>query len=286
MGIARTVGHILTSPALALLSARCIVWCQAPETATLPGERLVFVSDRDGNDEIYVMNADGTGQTRLTHNQVPDKTPTWSPDGTRIAFVRELCRGPDPSEEVPPLGNHEVYVINADGTGETRLTDNSDEVVEGPLGPLDFLGPPLVWNWFPAWSPDGTRIAFSSNRDHDSDIYVMRADGSQQTRLTYSPANDQVPKWSPDGALIVFVRMEDDLPLYVMNADGTGEKRLTTDEAIALTRTWSLPKTAFTDDAGGDEEVCLMNADGTGKRRLTNNEAADTSPEWWAPPAP
>ena len=129
--------------------------------------RIAFTSKRDGNYEIYVMNADGSGQTNLTNNLAGDRCPAWSPDGKRIAF--DSARG----------DNWEVYVMNADGSGQTRLTNNSAD------------------DHRPAWSPDGKRIAFSSDRDGNWEIYVMNADGSSQTRLTNNLDSDWDPAWSP-----------------------------------------------------------------------------------------
>ena len=133
-----------------------------------PG-RIAFDSDRDGNFEVYVMNTDGSGLTRLTSNPAGDGSPAWSPDGTRIAFVSDRD------------GNFEVYVMNADGSGLTRLTDDpaSDDS--------------------PAWSPDGSRIAFHSDRDGNSEVYVMNADGTGLTRLTNNLNRDGFwgIAWSP-----------------------------------------------------------------------------------------
>jgi len=107
--------------------------------------RIAFNSNRDGNWEIYVMNGDGTGQTRLTNNPAEDFSPAWSPDGLRIAFSSKRD------------GNPEIYIMNADGTGQTRLTNSPANDVH------------------PTWSPDGTRIAFETDRDGNSEIYVMNA---------------------------------------------------------------------------------------------------------------
>ena len=160
------------------------------------------------------MDADGSGVTRLIDDDAyDDLSPDWSPDGQRIAFYRRdaLESGGD--------GDADIYVMNADGSEVTRLTDNN------------------AADYFPAWSPDGRRIAFSSDRDGDyrdgnRDIYVMNADGSGVTRLTDDDARDDDPAWSPDGQRIAFrYDREGNADIYVMNADGSEVTRLTDNDA-------------------------------------------------------
>ena len=220
--------------------------------------RIVFQSNRDGDFEIYVMNADGSGQTRLTDNEASDGFPSWSPDERRIVFQSHRD------------GDSEIYVMNADGSGLTRLTDNE------------------AWDWVPSWSPDGRRIAFMSG----GEIYVMNADGSGQTRLTDNEASDGSPSWSPDGRRIVFSSNRDDPDpddddrisnIYAMNADGSGQTRLTYNEGWDGAPSWSPDgrRIAFQSDRdGGDSEIYVMNADGSGVRRLTDNDARDSAPSW------
>ena len=215
--------------------------------------RIVFASNRDGNDEIYVMNPDGSGQTRLTDNSAADGSPSWSPDGHRIVFHS----GRD--------GNADIYVMNADGSGQTRLTDN--RAADGS----------------PSWSPDGHRIAFTSTRDENYNIYVMNADGSDQTRLTNNPAWDFSPSWSPDGRRIAFTSNRDEnYNIYVMNADGSDQTRLTNNPAWDFSPSWSPDgrRIAFISTRDGNPEIYVMNADGSDQMRLTDNPASDSRPSW------
>ena len=217
------------------------------------GARIAFDSDRDGDGEIYVMNADGTGVVNLTNNSAFDGLPTWSSDGTKVAFVS----GRDP-------GNPEIYAMNADGTGAVNLTNDG------------------WWDSEPAWSPDGSKIAFRSSRDGNSEIYVMNADGSGVTRLTNNSATDGQPAWSPDGARISFWSTRDGgNEVFVMNADGTGVTNLT-NNSDGGGSAWSPDGTriAFSSNRDGNGEIYVMNADGTGARNLTNNSAADYEPTW------
>jgi len=144
------------------------------------------------------MNPDGSARTRLTNTPGTDTWAAWSPDGTKIAFASSRS------------GNNEIYVMNADGTGQTRVTDTP------PLDPQDpsFTGGPR-------WSPDGTKIAFTTNKDFNYEIYVMNANGTGQTRLTNLATDDESPDWSPDGSRLAFVSdREGGHQVWVMNADG------------------------------------------------------------------
>ena len=221
-------------------------------TPTPPLEgRIAFYSDRDGNFEIYAMNADGV--KRLTNNSAYDSSPSWSPDGRRIAFHSNKD------------GNWEIYAMNADGSGVERLTND------------------LANDGAPSWSPDGRRIAFHSYRDGNWEIYAMNADGSGVKRLTNNHAGDRVPSWSPDGRRIAFTSSRDKIrEIYAMNADGSGVARLANKSAYDGFPSWSSDgrRIAFTSRRDGNSEIYAMNADGSGVVRLTNNSAYDGSPSW------
>jgi Tol biopolymer transport system component len=232
------------------------------------GSRIAFVSYRDGNGEIYVMNADGSGQTNLTNNPWDDQDPTWSPDGSKIAFDSRLDDKMD------------IYLMNADGTGQTNLTNS-------PGLDLD-----------PHWSPDGSKIAFVSDRDGNNEIYVMNADGTGQTNLTNNPGsypfaggNDYSPGWSPDMSKIAFVSDRDvNTQIYVTNVDGTGQINVSKNAASDGSPRFSPDGSKMVFECGGDAnaDVCVMNADGSGRTNLTNNPSSGQGTAWeddpvWSP---
>jgi len=212
------------------------------------GTRIAFRTQRDGNDEIYVMNADGTCQINLTNQPADDWSPAWSPDGTKIAYAHFFDGNP----------YSDIAVINIDGSGLKRLTTSSGE--------------------YPAWSPDGTRIAFASPRAGNYDIYVMNADGSAQTQLTNDPAYEMSPVWSPDGTQIAFDTQSDLWPpkeigigpefeIHVINADGTDNTRLTNNTDEDRFPTWAPnPRIVFARNGS----LFIMNADGSDQTLLFN----------------
>lgn len=216
-------------------------WFLVPPQRSLwspDGDQLAVMSGHDDEDfDIYVVNADGSGLTRLTDNPAYDWLPAWSPDSQRIALYSR--RDGD---------FHDVYVMNADGSGQTHLAKGITN------DNLFFLSPP-------AWSPDGRQIAFVSDRDGKFDIYVMNADRSNQTRLTHNPAIDEYLTWSPDGRQIAFTSRpdEDTFAIYVINADDSGLTRLTHDTDTSLFPVWSpLSPTATPASAMGSVQGVLI----------------------------
>jgi serine/threonine protein kinase/Tol biopolymer transport system component len=176
------------------------------------GSKIVWTTDRHGNDELYIMNVDGTDQVRLTEVRGGDWLPAWSPDGSRIAFTS----GRD--------GDFEIFVMSADGSDVRQLTSNTTAdfspqwspdgqfivytaersngnrdiaFLNVETGKGDYLTDDRGQDYFPSWSPDGSLIAFSSDRDGNQEIYVMNADGSDETRLTNSAGDDFGAIWQP-----------------------------------------------------------------------------------------
>ncbi len=221
-----------------------------------PAGTLIFETQRDGTREIYIMNADGSGQAPLTNDGVTASNatnPSWSAGRGQIAYQTDRD------------GQWDIYVMSADGSGQTRLTDN----------------PAADTN--PVWSPDGSRIVFVSDRDGNPELYVMNADGSGETRLTNAPGEDVHPAWSPDSRRLAFETQRDgNREIYVMNADGTGLLRLTNNAAGDGVPTWHPAGTwlVFVSDRDGNPELYLMSADGAGQIRLTNTPAAEGGPAW------
>ena len=274
------------------------------------GRTIVFVSWRDGNGEVYAMDADGSGPRNLTQNPAKDVRPAWSPDGRTIAFVSRRD------------GNSEVYVMNADGSGKRNLTRDraSDD--------------------YPTWSPDGRRIAFlrgrlySNNPGRPRRAPLLRLPPlCRERRRQRAPQADAQPDVSLSAGLVtgraddllralsrqdrrersaeapvhpvdrrlVARRAADRLrehgqrpaavwrccpssssDIYVMNADGSGSRRLTHKAGYNSAPAWSPDgrRIVFQSTRDGNREIYVMNADGSGKRNLTRHPARDGRPSW------
>jgi formylglycine-generating enzyme required for sulfatase activity len=250
---------------------RCVVGATPVGEALPPltgsgGGVIAFTSERDGEGDIYVMNADGSDQRRLTDDPAYDAWPTWSPDGSKIAFVSTRS------------GNADIYVMDADGTNVRQLTyDPASD----------------IW---PEWSPDGSRIAFPSRRDGNFEIYVIGANGANLQRLTNTPSHEDFPAWSSDSTQIVFSRIEGDDGAYVMTVPGrtetAGVEQDSRDERkllgfAILEPAWSPDgaRIAFGSDHEGFRGIYVMNVGGVEQgsldlQRLSDTRAGENCPAW------
>ncbi len=219
--------------------------------ATVPGAngKLVFMGLLEQG--IYTVQPDGGRRRQLTAGV--DVTPSWSPDGNRIAYVDANT------------GN--IWKMHADGSRRTRLTRNGT-------------------SFEPSWSPDGTRIVFTKQGGGDAEIYTMHSDGSHGRRVTDNDADDFDPDWSPNGEMIAFARSRssDKPDLFKVRPSGSGRKRLTeTKNRYEVAPSWAPDnrKIAFSSGReGSDAEIYKVKSDGTVRRQLTNNETVDADPAW------
>jgi len=248
----------------------------APPVLSPNWRKIAFARDRglyreylDGTSlhysDIVVMSVDGSRRRVLTPRGFYTD-PVWSPDGSKIAFVRS--HGDDA----------DVYVVEADGAGRRKLA----HAISYPSNPYGVPKSPAP---NPAWSPDGRKIAFTSNRDGNEDIYVVDVEGGGLVNLTRSRGTDRKPVWSPDGRLIAFRGDRDgNGEVYVMNADGSAQRRLTRNPAPDNGPVWSPDgRRILFQRALGD--IWVMNRDGSGQRNLTPDVrpariAWDWSPAW------
>jgi Tol biopolymer transport system component/tRNA A-37 threonylcarbamoyl transferase component Bud32 len=278
----------------------------SPEPTITPtlfggGGLIAFHSDRAGNNDIYVMNSDGSDVHQITFDASDDRAPSWSPDGKSLAFksnldgdyeiyILDLLNGyrwqvtnNDCNDHSPVWspdgrqfvfysdcdGNREIYVMNADGENLKQLTITSG-----------------IYNWFGVWSPDGKQIAFSSNRNGKYQVFVMNADGSDPRVL----ADGCVPYYSPDGTMIVFNQYcTDSGNIWVMAANGNNAHAVTAaPKDFNRNPAWSADgtKIVFQREQNVHFEIWVMDADGSNWKQLTNSSGKDSAPVWQPLPNP
>jgi TolB protein len=275
---------------------RLIAHKMADELMKLYGEKPVFstrvalVSNRDGNDEIYMMDYDGANQTRITFNKVKDYMPAWSPDQRTIAFtsykrgnadlyLRNIYEGketliaskgtnyaaafsPDGKKlafcsTMSEDGNAEIYVLDMETMKVKRLTYNS------------------AIDTAPSWSPTGREIAFTSDRTGQGapQVYIMDAEGSNVRKVSFGGNYFDSPAWSPTGDRIAYVsRVENIFDLYILNLRTNQTTKLTESNARNETPTWSPDgrHIVFTSNMSGSLQIYTIDYDGTNLRRLTD----------------
>ena len=223
-----------------------------PPTPTVPETtgHIIFVSDRDGADRLYISKPDGSEQARLTELEAED--PSISPDGTRVAFVSNVN------------DNMDIYVLEIASLNITRVTNAPEKDAS------------------PSWSPDGTRLVFESFRDGNFEIYMVYADGTSPIRLTNDPSGDSSPVWSPVADEIAFVSNRfGNSDIFIVTPNGS-VSTLTTNTAPDSAPAWSPDgsRIAYQAFSGKLSNICLIGRDGLNQNCTTNSFSDYGSPVW------
>jgi len=264
------------------------------ETPAQPA-RIAFMTDRDGDLEIYIMDQDGANLTNLTNDLAADGLPVWSSQAQAFAFIT--------SRDASPLS---IYRMNLDGSEASLISEdilvdpdiplawnesgtwlafgggpNADVYLIDPAGErlINLTDHPAQDN-FEAWSPNGEHLLFTSDREGSLAIYTISVAGGEATRLTELESNNGEADWSPDGNRIAFMSDRDvDIEIYAMNADGSNVTRLTDSQGFDGFPAWSPNnhQIAFLSGRDGDAEVYVMGADGSEPTNLTNSPGSGES---------
>lgn len=238
-----------------LLTAGLAAWFAGAAAAVGPDSPTLFVSNRDGNAQIYRMDADGANQRALTRGAQENTEPAWSPDGARIAFTSYRD------------SNADIYVMDADGGNLRRLTSDpqSDNA--------------------PAWTPDG-RIVFRSMRSRWANFYVMDADGANLRQITHTESDKGVPTLSPDGRWIAYVAHGEkgSSEIHVMPAGGGESRNLTA--ALSGNQktfpTWAPDsrRLAYVEASSGALNIRTIEPSGANPVKVTDNGYVNAYPTW------
>lgn len=209
-------------------------------------------------EDIYLVNADGSGFEIVDKHPERDFSPAWSPDGSRILFtsVRD--------------GNHELYELDLKKGKSKRITKTSFENTDGD------------------YSPDGSQIVFTSNRSGENDIYIMGSNGKNLRRITSTDAVESTAKWSPDGSKILFrsaPTRDDPADLFTINVDGTRRTQITDTNYSEFHQSWSRDgsKITYITVVDGEFELHIVNSDGTEDRILVRKEGYQAFFPNWSP---
>lgn len=239
--------------------------CGGEATDSAPPEQLAFVSDRDGNFDIFFLDVPTGEVTNLTAHDAMEFGFAWSPDGERIAFMSDRD------------GNREIYSMEVPNGEPVRLTSHEER------------------DGAPAWSPDGSSIAFVSSRDSGSgELYIMSSDGSDVRRVTSNERYEEVPSFSPDGRYLAFGAVapfeegaEATLQIFRLDLETGEEAQLTHLAGHNSAPRWSPDgsEITFYGQVGEGFEganLLVMSADGSALRNVTDDAEPDWQPDWSA----
>jgi Tol biopolymer transport system component len=261
-----TLSRSLGVAALIVLATTCTLEPDPLLPPRPPGHPVAYVTQGEaGIEDIFVLSADADSDENVTRFAAYDAWPSWSPDGTQMAF--ESNRNETRTNQV------EIYVLTLGSPAVQRLTNDS-----------------TFTSAQPAWSPLGNRIAFATNRDTvgfngDLDIYLMSPNGADTVRLTPDTTNETQPAWSPDGALIAFVTDKNgpNGEIYVMDSTGGNVVNLTNNAASDLAPAWSPDgaKIAFMSNRDGvGFAIWVMNANGSNPVKVSGSSPDCELPSW------
>lgn len=223
------------------------------------GKTLVFARHQGATICLYLRGNDGV-ERRLTEAKYSEYDAVFFPDGKRLLFSFNNAS--------PNQGDIEVYSVSRDGSDLTPVAVTRDK---------------LSHEEWPCWSPDGKRIAYTSTRDGNQELYTALPDGSDERRLTSDPAIDAHPAWSPDGKRIAFsTNRWGDLEIATVDVEGTNLTRLTESAGLDDYPAWSPDgrRLAFTSNRAGNFEIYVAASDGSQPRNVTEHPSIDNFPSW------